>query len=216
MNPQVPDRTLHAAWKLLDAEREATKQLRAELAAAKAEIELNEINLGLAVDYQKQLISDFHAERTELKQQLAAAKAEIEKWKLMYQHESVVSFKRWEHLDEQLAARDLVISKMKDAINRQPYTMDKEVCEALALQPTQEALDAYVQEQLRAIISQNVIEVQKDVAEQDKLDAKRYRWLRESNWFSAGIVHEAPYGRTAHDSWEHLDAAIDRAMENGK
>lgn len=47
-------------------------------------------------------------------------------------------------------------------------------------------------------------------------DAERYRWLRSANWFATRIIHEAPYGRTAHDSWEHLDAAIDAAMKGGK
>lgn len=96
-----------------------------QLAAAKAEIELNEINLGLAVDYQKQLISDFHAERTELKQQLAA--------------------------------RDLVIKQMRGFVATIDSDVDKSVIgalsttgfralnKAIALQPTQEALEEFVQ-----------------------------------------------------------------------
>ncbi len=44
-----------------------------------------------------------------------------------------------------------------------------------------------------------------------KADAERYRFLRESNWFALGIIHEAPYGRTAHDTHGHLDDSIDAA-----
>ena len=62
---------------LLEQQGDKLAALNDDLAAAKDEIDLNEINLGLAVDYQKQLISDFHAERTELKQQLATAKEEV-------------------------------------------------------------------------------------------------------------------------------------------
>lgn len=47
-------------------------------------------------------------------------------------------------------------------------------------------------------------------------DAERYRWLRSANWFATRIIHEAPYGRTSHDSWEHLDATIDAAMKEMK
>ena len=52
--------------------------------------------------------------------------------------------------------------------------------------------------------------------EQLRKDAERYQWLRNNNWFANGIIHEAPYGRTAHDSYEHLDAAIDAAIAKGE
>ena len=102
-------------------------ELKQQLAAAKAEIELNEINLGLAVDYQKQLISDFHAERTELKQQLAARD-------LVIKHAKKFIFE-W----------DLARSS-----GEWPYRVLQELREALAVSST-EALDAYVQ---RAVLEE--------------------------------------------------------------
>ena len=68
---QVPNHTLIETWKLLDAEREVIKILRAELEAAKAEIELERNRR-----YEGNRISS-----EEHRAELAAANAEIERLK---------------------------------------------------------------------------------------------------------------------------------------
>lgn len=117
-------------------------KLRDELAAAKDEIELNEINLGLAVDYQKQLISDFHAERTELKQQLAARDLVIKQMR-----EAVAE--GMEHVEAITCdAEGSVCLLGSDDLRADKYHLQDGIDiirEALALQPSTEALDEFVQ-----------------------------------------------------------------------
>lgn len=60
-----------------DLEEQAT-----EIASLKKDIELKDINLGLAVEYQKQLISDHKKERDELKQY--KHEAELYRWLRMF------------------------------------------------------------------------------------------------------------------------------------
>lgn len=50
----------------------------------------------------------------------------------------------------------------------------------------------------------------------DALDAARYRWMRENNWFTSGIVEVADWGRTAHETFERLDEVVDKAMRGSK
>ena len=122
------------------------------------------------------LVEDLWLERAayieKLEAELAVAKAEIDDLvKVLGDKGDTIREK-----DKQLAARDLVISKMREAfekIDSRYMSLPQFACEALALQPTTEALDAYVQEQLRSIISQNVIEVQRAKEEvRDKCAAK--------------------------------------------
>jgi hypothetical protein len=77
------------------------ERLRAELEAAKAERD----NAYKSID--ANWVSH---------QALVAKDAEIEQWKTRCLHESAVSFQRWEHLTEQLAAKDAELEAAKSEI----------------------------------------------------------------------------------------------------
>ena len=115
---------------LLEQQGDKLAALNDELASAREEIELNEINLGLAVDYQKQLISDSHVERTELKRQLAARD-------LMIKQMRSVMCRLADH------DQDCTVFDLDDQDRHLPCSCG--LSKALALQPSTEALDAYVQ-----------------------------------------------------------------------
>ncbi len=94
------------------------------------------------------------------KDELANARAEIERLKQSRENFAVHA----ENSLRELAERDLVIQQMRDAIEwaaeriepaaTKEYEADDDchcpVCEALALKPSQEALDAYVAEKVAA------------------------------------------------------------------
>ena len=117
-----------------------------------------------------------------VRQKLEAEKAQHEAWEQE-------SLQQEAELRRELAARDLVIKQMREALRalifNNPYS--GRFADVLALQPTTEALDAYV--------------------EQYKTDAERYRWLVE-NCDIGGRFNDV---YRAWDGFSPFDEAIDKA-----